>query len=310
MSVRKRTGDIPVPLFDVRRIDFAIQWSALLHGRIVGRMLLDQPELNFVDAPGENEGQTGTGGPWLGIIQDLFPFKINRAVVHNGSIHFRVFHTKNPVDVHLSEIQASIDNLGNIRNETTPLISTVQAKGLVMNQANFDFKMTLDPFSYRPTFNLAARILGLDVTRLNELARTYGKVDFKHGWFDFVLEAEAKEGRLQGYAKPLFRNLQVFRFNQDFPEANPLQVFWEVLLEATTSVFKNQRRDQFGTLIPFSGDLSGATTADILATVANVLYNAFIRAYLPRLENSVEDPGFLQFEPPEFAERLTIGDSY
>jgi len=45
-----------------------------------------------------------------------------------------------------------------------------------------------------------------------------------------------------------------------------------------TAAFKNFPRDQFGTPIPFTGDASGTTTMDILATIGNILHNAFVRA--------------------------------
>ena len=140
-----------------------------------------------------------------------------------------------------------------------------------MDQADWDFVMTLDPFSYRPTFHMAMRLIGLDVTKTNDLAMAYGGFDFERGWFDLVVEVEAKEGQMSGYAKPLFRDLKVFSASADLADGNPLQAVWEAMVGVVGNVFKNQPRDQFGTLIPFSGDLSGATNADVLATVGNVL---------------------------------------
>jgi hypothetical protein len=308
VRLNKTAGSIPVPFFSAKRVDFALEWKALLHRRVVGRMLMDQPEINFVDAPAEGEAQTGGGGAWLQMITDLFPFKINSAVVQNGSIHFRAYEAAKPVDVYISQVEATIDNLGNIRDETNPLVSTVEAAGLVMDQAKFEYKMTLDPFSYRPTFHMALRLLGLDVTKINDLALAYGKFDFKRGWFDLVLETDVKEGQITGYAKPLFRNLKVFSLSQDLKEDKVLQFFWQALVGGATSLFKNHARDQFGTLIPFSGDATGATTADILATIGNILRNAFVRAYLPRLEKSRISVGDLTFQPPEIGDPLSAGD--
>ena len=170
-----------------------------------------------------------------------------------------------------------------------------------MDQAKLEFKMTLDPFSYRPTFHMALRLLGLDVTKINDLALAYGKFDFKRGWFDLVIEADSKEGLLTGYVKPLFRNLKVFSVSQDVKEDNILEFFWQALVGATTSVLKNHSRDQFGTLIPFSADSSYATTPDIMATIGNILRNAFVRAYLPRLENGQEKVDGLEFSAPDFS---------
>jgi hypothetical protein len=265
--------------------------------------------LNFVAAEAAEQSQTGADGPWLGMLRALSPFQINQALVRNGQIHLRAYWTPAPLDVYLSGIEATIDDLGNIYDQTKPLVATAHARGRVMDQATFELKMALDPFAYRPTFHLAARILGLDVRALNDLATAYGNLDFQKGWFDFVLEAQAREGQLSGYAKPLFRDLQVFHAVEDARNSNPLEYFWQALIGATTSVFKNHPRDQFGTMIPFTGDLSEATTADILATLGNVLRNAFIRAYLPHLEHRGESGDLLQFGPPDFSEMLSVVDS-
>ncbi len=305
LHISKRTANVPVPLITAKRVDFSIQWNALLHGRVVGRFSMEQPELNFVDAPSEEESQTGAGGPWLEMIRDLFPFTINSAIIHNGSVHFRTYQSQKPVDVYLSQLEGSIDDLSNIRDQTNPLVTTVQATALAMDQARLEYKMTLDPFSYRPTFHLVVGLLGLDVTKLNDLALTYGKFDFKRGWFDLVLEADAKEGQLTGYVKPLFRNLKVFSLAQDLKEDTVLQFFWQALVGGTTTVFKNFSRDQFGTLIPFTGDASETKTADVLATIGNVLRNAFVRAYLPRLEPGQAPVQTFEFEAPTFTETLS-----
>jgi hypothetical protein len=308
VRISKTTGNVPVPLFSAKRVDFAIQWDALRERKLVGRLLMEAPEINFVDSSNEAEAQTGTGAPWLKMIEDLFPFRINRAVVRNGSIHFRAFQTKNPVDVYLTDVQASVDNLTNIRDETKPLVSTVQATAIAMDHAKLEYKMTLDPFSYRPTFHMAMRLMGLDVTRINDLAKAYGKFDFEHGWFDLVVEADAQEGQMEGYVKPLFRELKIFSLSEDIKDENVLRVFWQALVGAATSIFKNHPRDQFGTLIPFTGDLSQKTSTDILATIGNVLRNAFVRAYLPRLEDGGELVEGLQFAPPELSDPISAGD--
>jgi hypothetical protein len=309
VRISRVTGNVPVPLFAARKVDFSVEWAALRNGQVVGVVFMDQPELNFVDMRGDGEAQTGAGGPWLQMIQELFPFRINSAIVENGSVHFRVQQEDAMVNVYLSQVKGRIDNLTNIRDEVTPLISTVQATGLAMDQAQFEYRMAIDPFSYRPTFQLAARFLDLDVTELNDLARAYGSFDFERGWLDLVIEAEAREGQLHGYVKPLFRHLQVSSFPDDVAEEGLINAFWQALVGTVTAVFRHRPRDQFGTRIPFSGDLSNATSIDILATVANVLRNAFVRAYLPRLEQDQDTAAFLEFSPPDFHDVLSIGNA-
>lgn len=290
----KTTGNVPVPFFAAKRMDLAIQWDALLNRQLVGEVIMEQPELNFVDDDNAASEQSDLSRPWLWMIQDLFPFDINRAQIHNGSIHLRAFNRKPQVNVYLSQVQMTIENLTNIYDETTPLISTVKMQAMAMDQARLDYEMKLDPFSYRPTFQMAVRLIGLDVTKLNELALAYGGFDFEAGYFDLIVEVDAKEGSFEGYVKPLFRKLKIFNPGNDL--SNPIQLFWEALLGTAQELLKNQPRDQFATLIPMRGDLSDPRT-DILSGIGNILYNAFIRAYLPRLQGKASQATGIEFSP-------------
>jgi hypothetical protein len=305
IRLNKTTGNVPVPLFAAKKLDLAIQWKELLHGKLVGKVVMENPELNFVDSGTESETQTGAGGPWLDMLRELTPFKLNAVIVQQGSIHFRAFHRDPPVDVYLSHLDAAVENLTNVRDETAPLISTVNATALAMDQAKFQYAMKFDPFSYRPTFQLAVRLIGLDVTQLNDLARAYGGIDFEGGFFDLVVEVDAKEGGFQGYVKPLFRQLRVLT-GQDVKEDNPIEFFWEAVVGVTTTILKNQPRDQLATLIPMRGDLSNPRS-DVLSTIGNILRNAFIRAYLPRLQGVAPDIDSLQFGKGEVTEPAAIG---
>jgi hypothetical protein len=312
----KTTGNVPVPLFSCSQIDLAISWNGLRHGKVVGRVLITSPQVNFVDGPSETTGnktdqgdsgdQTGAGGPWLQILSDLFPFDIDRVVVTDGSVHFRSYPAGDkPVDVYLSQLEATVDNLTNIQDDITPLITTVKASGMAMDSAKFEYQMKLDPFSYKPTFHMMTRLMNLDVTKLNDLTRTYGSFDFSQGWFDLVVELDSKEGLLRGYVKPLFRNLKIFT-TDDIEEDHVFQVFWEALVGGAQQLLKNQNRDQFGTLIPFSGEVDGPKPS-ILDTIGNVLRNGFIRAYLPKLQNDeiVPERDGLKFDPPSLTDPIS-----
>lgn len=309
----KTSGNVPVPLFSAPSIDLAISWDGIRAGKLVGTVVMNEPELNFVDdrksdSQENGDDQTGAEGPWLAMLNDLFPFRINRVHVKEGSVHFRAYPVdEKPVDIYLSRLDATVDDLTNIRDETAPMITTVKATALAMDSAKFEYQMKLDPFSYKPTFHMTTRLLNLDVTTLNDLTRAYGSFDFEQGWFDLVIELDAKEGFLEGYTKPLFRELRIFG-KKDIEQDNFLQAFWEALVGGAQHVLKNQGRDQFGTLIPFKGQVDSPEPA-ILDTVGNVLRNGFVRAYLPKLQADRRvDDEFLQFEPPQLTDPVSFGD--
>jgi hypothetical protein len=306
VRILKTTGDVPVPFFAAKSVDLAIEWRAIMHRKIVGQVEMTEPQLNFVDDPGPAGGETGAGGPWLKMIRDLFPFDIDSAHLHEGSIHFRAYQKKKPVDVYLSHFNAEVNDLTNINRTLTPMLTTVNATAMAMDDAKFELHMKLNPFSYNPTFHLDLRLLGLDITKTNDLIEAYGQFTVKRGLFDLVLDIDCDEGMLNGYVKPLFRDMVIFDLVRDIQEDDPLRAFWQAIVGGTAALVTNYNRDQLGTLVPFTGQINGPQI-NFLATVGNVLRNAFIRAYLPRLEQQMNDDQ-LQFGAASLVDPISAGD--
>ena len=108
---------------------------------------------------------------------------------------------------------------------------------------------------------------------------------------------------MQGYVKPLFRDLSVFSIEKD-AQGNVLLTFWEALVGVASELFKNQARDQVGTVIPIRGYLENPS-ADLLAAIGNILRNAFVRAYLPKLQGVAAEIDGMKFEPGSIIEPTT-----
>jgi hypothetical protein len=295
LNIVKTTHSVPVPFFESPRVEFTLSWKALLHGAARGRIYMEQPRLNFVQGPTPEESQSGADQPWLQIIDELYPFRIDRAEVAKGEIHFQAPHMNPPIDVYLSDMDALLTNLTNIEDKLDPKAAELTARATAMGSGQFSMDLSFDPHSHRPTFSLAAKLLDMDVRKLNPLTRGYGEFDFEQGKFDFVVEASAKDGFMEGYAKPLFRNLVVLG-RRDLEEKDALQVFWEALVGAVGGIFKNQPRDQIGTRITLEGELDNPRT-NMFEMIGGILYNAFVRAYLPRLEGGVAPDQVRSGEP-------------
>src|SRR4051794_198585 len=54
----KMSGKVPVPLFTAPTVDLSMQWRELFHGAIVGEIVMDRPEVNFVAGPTDDTSQT------------------------------------------------------------------------------------------------------------------------------------------------------------------------------------------------------------------------------------------------------------
>lgn len=289
LMVERTDTEMPVPFLDAPQILLAVSWRALWRGAVVARVQFRSPSLNFVDGGDSAQGQAGEGVDWRVRLEQLVPIRIDELSVRDGQVHFRNFHSEPPVDVYLTQLDMDILNLRNTRDADGSRVATVEATGLLQDQAPTEALAQLDPFGELNDFDLQLRITDLSLTALNELAGAYGKFDFAGGEGDFVMELNADEGRLSGYAKPLFRDVRVFAWEQDVTtDDKPLiRAGWEALVDLVATVFRNQPQRQFATRVPIEGSLEQTETS-ILRAIGGVLRNAFVEAYQPWFEQQTE----------------------
>ena len=57
-------------------------------------------------------------------------------------------------------------------------------------------------------------------------------------------------------------------------------------------------------MIPFRGDLTNPQTG-LLSGVGNILYNAFVRAYLPKLQGTAEKIEGMEFAPAQISDPVS-----
>lgn len=286
LEVVKVSGKVPVPLLKTPRMDIKLSWHTLLHGAIRASVDFHRPVLNFVDGSGESDTQAGTGVDWRAQLQQLIPIRLDEVSVHDGTITFRNFVSSPRVDLKATRVDAVITNLTNADRSQGRRVAHMRASAQILGEAPLETSASFDPLGKLGDFEYRLRVLHIDLTRLNDLARAYAKLDFASGQGDFVMELEARDGALRGYAKPLFHDMKIFSWKQDVEEddKNPFRIAWEALAQGITSIFKNHPHDQFATRVPIRGRIDNKKISAWKAIV-NVLHNAFVKAYTPQLEH-------------------------
>lgn len=290
MLIEKASGKVPVPLLKAPRIDLSVSWHQLLHGAVVAEVVFDRPELNLVDGRSESSSQSGRGVDWHAQLERLLPIQLNEVLVHDGTVAFRAFDTKPAVDLKATKVEATILNLTNVRGASGKRVAELDAHAMVLDDAPLETHASFDPFGTLDDFTFNLRVLKLKLKQLNPLLQAYARLDVASGEGEFLMELEATDGRLNGYAKPLFQDMKVLSWQQDVVEQhdNPLRLAWEALAGGTAWIFKNHGADQFATRIPISGNLKAPTTGKLDALLA-ILHNAFVEAFKPQFEKTKAD---------------------
>jgi len=283
IRLNKTGGKVPVPFFSANKIDLSLQWGALFHGAIVGEIVVDHPVLNFVNGRSEATTQTKIDNDWIDVVDNLLPVKLNRFEINDGEIHYRDFYSTPKVDLSSHSIHIVAENLSNAKHHKDLLPSSVVATARVYGGTAV-LKMKLDALNRDPTFDVNAELRNLDMTYLNDFLRAYGNFDVSKGIMGLYTEAAAKNGKINGYTKPIIKDLKVVDWKED--KKKPLKAIWESIVQAVAWFFKNHKKDQLATRIIFEGDVN-KPEIDIWYLIGQVLRNAFIQALYPSLENSI-----------------------
>lgn len=291
LKIVKQEGRIPVPFLDAPAINLAVSWDSLWHDRaVVARAVFERPELNFVDGDTAKDSQSGEGVDWREQLEKLLPITLNEVRIEDGRLAFRNFQSDPPVNLQATEVNALLHNLTNVEGSGGQgRVARLEAKAKVLGQAPLETSARFDPFDEWRDFEWRLRISGVELRRLNAFSRAYGRFDFNAGQGDLVLEVETNNFRLDGYVKPLLKDVDVFDWQQDVEEEKGfLRGLWEALVGGGQTVLKNQRKDQFATRIELSGTLEQPDISPLQA-FATILRNAFVQAFTPRFERALEE---------------------
>ncbi len=271
------------PFFGAKMIDLSVEWKALFKGGIVGELVFDSPTLRFTKDKVEPNQVQKDSSDFRTLLNDFMPLDVNRVEINNGRIAYLDEHSSPKVDIALTNAHLLALNLRNSYDSTSVLPATVTAQADVY-EGNLIINARLNPMNPRPTFDVNAEIKNTNLVKLNDFFKAYASVDINRGSFGLYSEAAAKDGRFDGYVKPLITNLKVL--GPEDRHDTILQKLWEGIVGGVAQIFKNQRKDQLATKIPFEGDIKEPET-NVWFVIGNILQNAFVRAIQPSLDNEV-----------------------
>ncbi len=284
LKLDKMNGDFPEPFFQVDAIDISIEWAALFKGSIVGEIIVEKPRLTFAVEPSTGDVQTGEENDWTQTIKDLVPLQINRFEIVDGTIAYKDATSDPKVDVAFTEFNALATNLGNVNDDNELLPSTISVSSNTSGNGRFKADMAINVLKKVPDFDLSLELRDLELSYLKDFTKAYANFTFKEGSMYVSSEVAMKNGKYDGYVKPVLDSISVIDLKND--STGFWQKAWEVVIGGALEAFENQPRDQFATKVPFSGTTEG-NTVGLWSTIGSVMRNAFIEAFQKNVDQTV-----------------------
>ena len=284
LRIVKTGSSQPVPFFDADVIDLSVEWRSLLRGRIVAECEMWRPRLNLVRAESKGKSQLGTEVNWADELEKLFPFRFNTIVVHDGAATFLAPGIGSKDALKASNLDGAISNMTNVSESGKETFADFKATATVLQNGTAAVAGSANPLAPTPTFDVNLTVKNVQLPQVNPWLREFIKADAEAGSFELYTELAAADGKFRGYAKPIMRDVDIYRSGE--PEENPFKRLWEGLVDFAAEVFEDQDTEQVAARIPFTGTIKDPE-AGIFETVVSVVRNAFVSAFARSLEGSV-----------------------
>lgn len=159
-------------------------------------------------------------------------------------------------------------------------------RGRFMGSGAVRADATFRQYDQGPSFDLDAAVEGASLPAMNDLLRAYGKLDVVDGSFSVYSEVKVDHGRIEGYVKPLIKDVEVYSSKQDAKKP-VLKRLYEKVAGGLSHLLENQPREEVATVVDLSGTVEDPDTS-LWQVVGRLVENAFIEAILPGFDREFE----------------------
>ena len=210
-----------------------------------------------------------------------FLLRIDQGTIDNSEFGFVNQATDPHYRVFLSGTDIYLENWSNQLREGT---AVVRLRGMFMGSGATQLNGAFRPETKSPDFDLDLKVWKTHVPALNNLLRAYGGLDLASGIFSVFTQMTVKKGSLDGYVKPIFKDVKAYDPGQDADaDKGLLKRIYEKLVNVAAKVMKNTPRGEVATKADLSGPVDNpqASTWELIVTLVQ---NAFFEAVLPGFE--------------------------
>ena len=266
-----------------------IEYSPVIKQARLRELMLEDLHVDYVHSARTKEAEKKVGEAAVRTAEKLsnhaeWLLRIDHATLLNSEIGFVNEATTPHYRIFLSDANIGLDNISNQLIDGT---AYVKATGKFMGSGLTQVSGTFRPETDSPDFSLQVRMVKTNMQSLNDVLRAYGDFDVVQGAFSFFTELTVKNGAVDGYVKPLFKDVDVYDTEQD-RDKKLAQKIYEGVVGGAVTVLENRPRHEVATL----AEVSGPPTNPRMSTwqvVAKLIQNAFFQAILPGLRKDLKE---------------------
>jgi hypothetical protein len=210
----------------------------------------------------------------------------------NGQIGFENKAAKPPYRLFMSKASLELTNLSNQANAGR---STFHSRGAFMGSGTTVVSGGARTTARPADFDVHLKLDDAKLPALNGFLQAHAGVDVADGLFSVYSEFTVKNGRVDGYVKPLIKNLKIYDRQKDKEKPFGKRVELHVL-QFLASLFRNHSSQAVATVARISGSTGGPKTNE-WEVIRKLIGNGLSHAILPGFQAKPKEP-----DPPKAAQ--------
>jgi Domain of Unknown Function (DUF748) len=248
---------------------------------------LDAVRVDYVHTSGTAEAEKRRGEEVAAAAKAAgsSPVRIAIDQIHivNGNVGFVNHATSPSYRVFVDQASLVVQNLDN-RQAQSGAPSSAHLRGRFMGTGSGKVDATFRPQSPADDFAAEVALEDAQLPAVNDVLRAYHMVDVAAGTLSLYSQVTVKGGKVQGYVKPLLRDVRVYDPQKD--RAKPLGTkIKEKVMNVAAKVLKNRDTGVVGTRVELSGPVNAPHTS-LNQILVGLLHNAFVNALLPGFDQA------------------------
>jgi hypothetical protein len=168
--VRQKDHPDP-PIAAVSKMHGSLQWSALLHGRLVTDQSIEHPVIHFTrpQAAKELEASPEHKQSWQELLFAMHEVQLNEVRITNGDVTYR--ENANSKPLHVTALNVKAENIRNVRSKPNQYPSDLHVDAVVFDKGRFQLEGHADFFA-EPSLAVNADLKFTDISLADLLPLT------------------------------------------------------------------------------------------------------------------------------------------
>lgn len=202
--------------------------------------------------------------------------EVDSLKLKDSQIGFENQRTTPPYRVFISRLSLDLEHLSNQAGHATSLF---HAQGAFMGSGATTLKGRVRSSAKPADFEVHLEVEDARLPDLNGLLKAHAGVDVAEGLISVYTEIKVKDGQVEGYIKPLIKNLKIYDKEKDKEKPFKQRVKLHVM-QFLANLFRNHSSHAVATVARISGPTGGPKT-DEWEVIRKLIGNGLTRAILP-----------------------------